>query len=331
MENGGAGVNRLPRLRKPMVTCLKDESPADLYAARLEDVCVARDDAVVNIVEVHIRQAVAPAVEQVEELEAHLEEGRLGQFRLLHNAQIFGHKGLGTQPAVGGRGVAEEQARVRVVGDVGRVNRRAVIEGDGRWVAEVARAREGRRVQDAHVHAAAGVVRVEVVAHDVRAQVAEVVDTLEKLPLPARDEGHERRPATVAMDGRDLEAADQAVNKATLVEEPPPLTKGQLEDVVEDERVRRDARRDRAQRGAVERVLKDTVERRVAEDVLGRVRNQFRMGVREPELYALRDAALKVYLAGVVDALPLTLQTVVDDSVLREGAERLRDRTREVR
>src|SRR5215204_6297100 len=71
---------------------LEDEPPADLHAPRLEDVGVARDEAEVAVVEVHVRQTVAAAVEQVEELEAELEEGRLGDLRLLDDAQVLGQE-----------------------------------------------------------------------------------------------------------------------------------------------------------------------------------------------------------------------------------------------
>src|SRR5205085_4763600 len=70
----------------PLKVDLEDEPPADLNAARLEDVGVARHDAEVRVVEVQVRQAVAPAVEQVEELESKLEEARLGDLRLLNDA-----------------------------------------------------------------------------------------------------------------------------------------------------------------------------------------------------------------------------------------------------
>src|SRR3954465_10540078 len=106
----------------PLKVGLEDEPPADLHAARLEDVGVARHEAEVDIVEIQVRYPVTTAVEQVEELEAQLEEGRLGELGLLHDAQILGHEGLGAQAAVRRRGVAEEKVRVRVEGGVGRVD-----------------------------------------------------------------------------------------------------------------------------------------------------------------------------------------------------------------
>ena len=66
--------------------------------------------------------SVAPAVEEVEEFRTYLEVGRLGERRLLHDAEVLRVEGLSTQAAVCRGGVAEEAKRVSVVGDVRRVD-----------------------------------------------------------------------------------------------------------------------------------------------------------------------------------------------------------------
>ena len=105
---------------------LKHEPAADLNAPRLEDVSVARNDAEVTVVQIQVRQAITPAVEKVEDLQADLEVSRFGDARLLHNAEVFGKERPRAQTTVCWRRIAEEPLRIRVVGRVFRTANRAL-------------------------------------------------------------------------------------------------------------------------------------------------------------------------------------------------------------
>src|SRR5205085_8373988 len=104
----------------------------------------------------------------------------------------------------------------------------------------------------------------------------------------------ERESRLVALDAVELPAADEAVNPAALVQEAPALAERELDQVVDDEDVRRVVRRDGAQAAAIAGYLDQAARGRAAEEVFRRVRDELREGVRGAELYAVRVAALEL-------------------------------------
>src|SRR5689334_14253616 len=128
------------------------------------------------------------------------------------------------------------------------------------------------------------------------------------------------------MNTGELPTSDQTIHETTVIQVSPAFTKRQLDDVVEDERVRRNIRRHGTQRSAVERVLDHSVQRRIAEDVFTGVGDQLRVRVRQSCLYAVREAPRQINFSSVVKTLTLTLEAVVDDAVLRKRSQRLRHR-----
>src|SRR6185436_5508822 len=85
-----------------LFVALEDEPPAYLNPARLENVGVARRDAEVYVVNVDIWYSEAPTIEKIEEFSAYLEVSRLGNLRLLHEAEILGEEWLRSQTTVSG-------------------------------------------------------------------------------------------------------------------------------------------------------------------------------------------------------------------------------------
>ena len=213
-----------------------------------------------------------------------------------------------------GRSRAEERLRVGVVGAVSRVadvvRRRCLI---------IRRRAECQRVQHLIAHA-------EIVlqgwaqqrrARQVQTQVAFIADEIEEVAI-ARREDDQRQARLIAVNAADLPAADQPVNHAAFVQVAFAFAERQLDDVVEDDNVRRVVRRHRLQRLDVERVLQDTAYRRRAEEVFGGVRQQLRPCVREDELDAARKAPIQLDLQSVVPALAFAFEQVVDAPILRE-------------
>src|SRR5262245_54359433 len=87
------------------------------------------------------------------------------------------------------------------------------------------------------------------------------------------------------------------------------------------------ARRDGSQRTAVTRVLQHAGDGRPTVKVFPRVGDKFRESVGNAHLGAVREASPQINLRGVVPALPIAFQTIVDIPVVREWPERLCDGT----
>ncbi len=207
---------------------LEHEPPADLDAARLEDVAIAtRNAEVAWVVDIHVRYAEPTAIEEVEELGTNLEVGCLGDARLLKDAEVFSEERLRAEIIVCRRGVAEEHIRIGVVSGVLRTTdgeRCSPIRVFGsrvwkrRRVTKIRRTRERSRVEEAVVHATRWGVGVEILTRDVRAQVAADAEEIKELTPSAGKKRHERRTGAVAVNRADLETADETINEATLIE-----------------------------------------------------------------------------------------------------------------
>src|SRR6185503_10697225 len=112
---------------------------------------------------------------------------------------------------------------------------------------------------------------------------------LKEVALSSGNKRRHSRTTSIAMNSGNLEAADNTINPTILIQVAPAFTKRQLDDVVEDQRVRRNVRRNGSERPAIERVLDHSVQWRIAEDVFACVCDQLSKRVRQSSLNAIRE------------------------------------------
>src|SRR5215213_575105 len=294
---------------------------SELNGTRLRYVVVndIREAESVQVPEVLLREEVAHAIEHVEDLGPELYGDRFRDASLLQYAEVLILEGQYSLAVEHGRGIPEEPERVRVIGPVSRAGH----VGRGRRL-EVRRGREGRRIYGQEPQPARRGVEQDRRAREVEPQVSSEAHGIEEVPVFGRED-RDGQPRLIPMYAADLPAAGYPVDPSALIQEPPPPAERKLEDVVEDEHVRRVVLRYGAKRLAVLGVLQHSAERRAAEQVFGGVGDQLRERVREAELQPPREPAVELDLQGVVPALALALEQVVDAPVLREGAQRLGD------